>query len=65
MVELKPCPFCGGEARLYVNDGIRVLCTDCKASSVILCDTFDMAGRPYGRSTERVIEAWNRRENDA
>lgn len=64
MIELKPCPFCGGEACLYVSDGIRVICKDCEASSVILCDAFDMAGKPYGKSTERVIEAWNRRVTD-
>lgn len=64
MIELKMCPFCGGDARLYVSDGVRVICTDCKASSVLLNDTLDMTGKPYGRSVERVIEAWNRRATD-
>ena len=57
MIELKPCPFCGGEARLFVNDGVRVLCTKCRASSEILVDS-----EYYKTSAvEKVIEAWNRR----
>lgn len=27
MIELKPCPFCGGKAYLFANDGVRVICT--------------------------------------
>nr|DAH76866.1 MAG TPA: restriction alleviation protein [Caudoviricetes sp.] len=58
--KLKPCPFCGGEARLFVSDGVRVLCTKCRASSKILVDS-----ECYKTSAvEKVIEAWNRRTND-
>ena len=57
MIELKPCPFCGGEARLFVDDGVRVLCNKCHASSEILVDS-----EYYKTSAvEKVIEAWNRR----
>ena len=57
MIELKSCPFCGGEARLFVNDGVRVLCTKCRASSKILVDS-----ECYKTSAvEKAIEAWNRR----
>lgn len=57
MIELKSCPFCGGEARLFVNDGVRVLCTKCRASSKILVDSECYETR----AVEKVIEAWNRR----
>ena len=54
------CPFCGGEARLFVNDGVRVLCTKCRASSKILVDS-----ECYKTgAVEKVIEAWNRRVNN-
>lgn len=57
MIELKPCPFCGEKARLFVNNGVRVLCNKCHASSEILVDS-----EYYKTSAvEKVIEAWNRR----
>ena len=60
MIELKPCPFCGGEARLFVNNGVRVLCNKCNASSEIL-----VYSECYKTSAvEKVIEAWNRRVNN-
>lgn len=35
-VILKPCPFCGGKAVVHVNDGVRVVCTECGAKTKIL-----------------------------
>ena len=59
MIDLKPCPFCGGEARLFVSDGVRALCAKCRASSKILVDSECYKTR----AVEKVIEAWNRRTN--
>ena len=57
MIELKPCPFCGGKARLFVNGGVRVLCSKCYASTKILTDELE-----YDSNTvETVIGEWNRR----
>lgn len=47
--EIKPCPFCGGEAELY-RGGIKyVLCKECLATS---CDF---------KTEAEAIEAWNAR----
>lgn len=70
MAELKPCPFCGGKARIksskynllgaYGTDETerrwsRVLCPSCNVAQPI---------RHYSCKTE-AIEAWNRRvDND-
>lgn len=60
MIELKPCPFCGGQARLFANDGIRVICTKCRASSKVSVDSECY----QTNAVEGVIKAWNRRTND-
>lgn len=55
-IKLKPCPFCGGEATLYVGNFDVVRCvTPCK----IVC----LCGVSTGvcRTKEEAIEAWNRR----
>ena len=60
MDELKPCPFCSGEAFVYKRyDSIfrldptdfTVLCKDCRAGV-----------RRYFPTESEAIEAWNRRD---
>ena len=51
--ELKPCPFCGGEARLVhcMNAPCRVVCEECGCGTRwFACD-----------DREHAIEEWNRR----
>lgn len=60
MDELKPCPFCGGKPRLFVSDGVRVICSKCYASTKALTDRMENDSN----ATERVIEAWNRRADN-
>lgn len=60
MFDLKPCPFCGSKARLFVNGGVRVICPKCYAGSRILSDEMEYSSN----AVEAVIEAWNRRADN-
>ena len=57
MNDLKPCPFCGSKARLFVNGGVRVICSKCHVGTMILTDNMEYESN----AVETVIEAWNRR----
>lgn len=52
MTELKPCPFCGGEAskRLFYGTRYGVYCDECDAR----------VGGLFGTEAE-AVEAWNTR----
>ena len=55
MSKLKPCPFCGGEARLTIKsypggDRYRVCCIDCGATTW-----------PRIIGPKNAEKAWNRR----
>ena len=53
MRELKPCPDCGGEAEIEMDDcwywNYHVFCQECKI------------GTDYYDTADEAIEAWNRR----
>lgn len=63
MNELKPCPFCGGKAYLFVDDGVRVICQDCEASTDVRRDIITNDG-VIGDSVNAVMGLWNRRRCD-
>ena len=57
MVELKPCPFCGGKSALYFGKGKRpykCYCTECETMST---------ARSF-RTNEEAAAAWNTRSDD-
>ena len=74
MTELKPCPFCGGEAKLADNEfgepvfdnnlaQVDFMYSAPDAFWVECKDCFAMSGS-YN-TEEEAIEAWNRRAEDA
>ena len=62
MIELKPCPFCGGEALLsHDHEGIgasSIRCRKCGLESIRFFKSFVHA------SDDKAVEFWNRRADD-
>jgi Lar family restriction alleviation protein len=59
MAELKPCPFCGGEAKLHhrmFRPLYAVVCKDTK------CQGHNLYVLHY--SEKEAVDAWNRRAGD-
>ena len=69
MIELKTCPFCGSEAKLFVGEGgVCVVCTSCGCRTGCRDDTYSLGlslWRKYKKiSVDLVIEEWNRRTGE-
>ena len=52
MNDMKPCPFCGGEAEIIGDDYFWIQCKFCRAETM---GSEDLA---------EAIEVWNRRVED-
>ena len=59
-IKLKPCPFCGGEAVLFADDGVRVMCTECSARTRTERNTITIFAIS-GNAVKTVIRVWNER----
>lgn len=59
-MKLKPCPFCGGEARLY-NDGNHGFFHMCMIDGDAMVK---IESRLFG-SDEEAIKVWNRRAENS
>lgn len=63
MPKLKPCPFCGGKASLYMVEIVKVTCNACHASTRALYDPRSRYG-VITENIEAVVFLWNMRAND-
>lgn len=61
--KIKPCPFCGGEARLlHGSEGLTGTRTSFVKCGECGCRTSAFAVDARYSSDERVIEIWNKRD---
>jgi len=60
--ELKPCPFCGGEARIE-NQYVHKWVVGCESFGCICMWLWSYT--PLFSSREEAVKAWNTRANDA
>jgi len=59
MANIKPCPFCGGSARVYDISQCFVICKSCGAQGPPVTEFVDMT------AAEKAIELWNERKTHA
>jgi Lar family restriction alleviation protein len=66
-IEVKPCPFCGGEARLDQRVTQSLWNSNDAVFSHVDCDECDISGQDFcdDPDGEEAIEWWNRRAQPA
>ena len=70
MAELKPCPFCGGKAKMQRFElryykgcyDIDISCEDCACKSIGL--PTDTVYRSIEQAEQNAVENWNRRSTN-
>lgn len=59
--DLKPCPFCGGKASLFVIDGVKVKCLDCNMGTPTYSDLYNKTPM----AINMAIKQWNKRVKES
>ncbi len=59
MINLLRCPFCNGEAGVFVVDGVMVKCMNCGCRTVRLDDRDKTYDAKF--AIDKVVSSWNRR----
>jgi len=65
MIELKPCPFCGGKAQ-HIVDGAGICVDDMSIAPNVMHFVWclNCSGLVSGNSEEEAVNAWNRRTDE-
>lgn len=65
MTELKPCPFCGGKAKIFAfsDGGICVKCLYCWCQTHTWSD-YSISEAEKESAFERAVDSWNRRKGE-
>ena len=61
MNELKPCPFCGGKAKLKISEYTLNCVAFCEKCNVIMKRNLKGNSKLRAMLTELMTEEWNRR----
>lgn len=69
-IKLKPCPFCGGEALLIIEDCNGDSAQNIRRAEFAYCQCKNCGATTQGEyrnieysAIKRVVEKWNRRDN--
>ncbi len=63
--ELKPCPFCGGQAKVLIDPDGTPSGIHCKCGALTRFLFMPrVVGENFGAVQERIVERWNRRASN-
>lgn len=63
-IKLKPCPFCGSEAKVYIDNGVQIVCGSVHCGARTPCLTDKEFLPKESRALELAISIWNARAKD-
>ena len=61
--ELKPCPFCGGEAKYFRTQTLNGPMHKVRCTNFSGCQVRELQTKSFNKK-EQAIEAWNRRSDN-